>query len=206
MSSKRLILASASPRRRELLGYITDDFEVKVSEVDERAIEVAFVNNPKNLNSSGVSDNKKLAETLALSKARAVFNTLDLRENVIVIGSDTSVVIDNRILGKPRSREEAREMLEMLSGHTHSVVTGVALVSSDKEVTFTNESLVTFNPLDEYQRRLIEEYCASREPYDKAGAYGIQGRGALLISRIDGDFYSVMGLPISELSQQLCKF
>lgn len=199
----KIILASASPRRKELLSLITDDFTVSVAAVDEREIEKNFIKDPHNLNENGEVNVSKLAETLALAKAKAVFELSDKDKDIIVIGSDTSVIIDNEILGKPTDKEDAIRMLTQLSGRRHSVVTGVALVSKKKVISFSNESYVYFNTLDDNQRKLILEYCNSPEPYDKAGAYGIQGGGALLVEHIEGDFFSIMGLPIAELARKL---
>lgn len=199
----RIILASGSPRRKELLGLITTDFSISVADVDERDIEDKFISDPKNLNSAGEVNKIKLAETLATAKAKAVFDLLPNQDDIVVIGSDTSVIIDNEILGKPVDKDDAIRMLTKLSGRKHSVVTGVALISKKKTISFTNESFVYFNTLDDWQQNLIKEYCETSEPYDKAGAYGIQGGGALLVERIDGDFFSIMGLPVAELAREL---
>ncbi|MCQ2482455.1 MAG: Maf family protein [Clostridia bacterium] len=196
-----MILASASPRRKEILSLITENFEVVTSDVDERSIEKEFFNQAEACS----SDITKLSETLAVAKAKDVFMKLGMPTDTIVIGSDTSVIVDNEVLGKPKDHDDAVRMLIKLSGKVHSVVTGVALVHDKGTVSFSNNSFVTFNSYDEEQSRLILKYCDSMEPYDKAGAYGIQGKGALLINRIDGDFYSIMGLPVAQLQRELCK-
>lgn len=202
----KLILASASPRRKELLSLITDKFTISVADVDERLIEEEFISDANNLCEDGSVNNYKLASALALAKAKAVFDSLEDKTDIVVIGSDTSVIIDNEILGKPKDKEDALYMLTKLSGKKHSVVTGVALVSMEKERTFANESFVFFNELDSWQEKLISDYCNSKEPYDKAGAYGIQGGGALLVKKIEGDFFSIMGLPVAELARELENF
>jgi septum formation protein len=193
----RIILASKSPRRRELMSLITSDFEVMSKEVDERAIEDRVRN-------AGGSPSD-VQEELSREKARAVFDILspEKRTDSVVIGSDTSVVCDDLILGKPKDKDDARSMLRMLSGRTHEVITGVCVKTADKEETFVETTHVRFGDLDEYQERLIERYISTDDPYDKAGAYGIQQGGALLVETVDGDYFSVVGLPVRRLSQIL---
>jgi len=195
--NKRLILASASPRRRELLSLITNDFEIITKEVDERAAEIDMEN-------KGVPA-VRVSEGLALLKARAVFDELpqDEKKKVLVIGADTSVILDDVIFGKPADKEDAVSMLTKLSGKKHVVATGVALVTYEKTRCFTEETLVEFFDLDDYQKDLIERYCSTEEPYDKAGAYGIQNGGALLVRKIDGDFSNVVGLPVPRLAREM---
>jgi len=194
---KRLILASASPRRRELLSLITDDFEVITREVDERSAEIDMEN-------KGVPA-VQVSEGLALLKAKAVFDELSEEEKkqVLVIGADTSVILNNEIFGKPKDKEDAVRMLTALSGKKHIVATGVALITDGTVKCFTEETLVEFYECDQYQKDLIERYCSSDEPYDKAGAYGIQNNGALLVKKIDGDFSNVVGLPVSRLAREM---
>lgn len=198
----RIILASASPRRRELLGFITEDFEVMTADIDERSIEEEILKKHDDMVEAG----KEMTMLLGASKAKAVLDMLDDKDDVIVIGSDTCVVTNDEILGKPKDREDAVRMLAKLSGVSHFVITGVSLVTKDKTVSFYDESEVVFNELDDYQRAKIEEYADTKEPYDKAGAYGIQGKGSLLIKKLNGDFYNVMGLPVSKLSKVLSTF
>lgn len=195
--NKRLILASASPRRRELLSLITNNFEIITKEVDERAAEIEMENN-------GVPA-VRVSEGLALLKAKAVFDELpeDEKKQVLVIGADTSVILDNEIFGKPVDKEDAVSMLTRLSGRKHVVATGVALITSEKTKCFTEETLVEFFELDQHQKDLIERYCSTDEPYDKAGAYGIQNGGALLVRKIDGDFSNVVGLPVPRLAREI---
>ena len=167
-----IILASQSPRRRELMKYITDDFEVKVSDVDETLPD-------------GVTPRDAV---MYLSKIKARPFAAD---GDTVIGADTVVAIDGKILGKPADKADAAAMLGELSGKTHSVFTGVTVIKNGAEHTFYCETKVEFYPLTDDE---IERYIATGEPLDKAGAYGIQGIGSVLIDRIDGDFFSVMGL------------
>jgi len=181
-----LILASGSPRRRELLSIITTDFTVKVSNAEEKT-------------EAGLSP-AQTVETLAKIKGEAVFseNPCDT-----VIASDTVVAIDGKILGKPRSPGEAFEMLRTLSGRTHTVYTGVYIKNIRNEAVFHERTEVTFFELTDGE---INSYINTGEPFDKAGAYGIQGQGALLVKTIHGDFYNVMGFPIGRISRELSNF
>lgn len=188
----RIILASASPRRKELMSLIVNDFDIETADVDERGIEESLTG----------SNALKVSEALALAKAEAVFAS-HKDEDVAVIGCDTSVILDNEIMGKPNGRDDAVRMLTELSGNTHIVATGVAVVTKDKTITFTESAEVIFNPLDDYQRSLIQRYCDTDDPYDKAGSYGIQNGGALLVQGIRGDFFTVVGLPAARLARVL---
>jgi septum formation protein len=195
--NKRIILASASPRRRELLSLVTDKFEVLTADVDERAAEIR-------MEEDGVPA-LKVSEHLAEIKAKAVFDSLseEEKENSIVIGADTSVILGDVIYGKPEDREDAVRMLSSMCGKEHVVATGVALFAGSKKNVFTEETRVEFYRLDEFQSKLISDYCDSGSPYDKAGSYGIQDMGALLIKRIDGDYSNVVGLPVARLAREL---
>ena len=195
--SRHLILGSASPRRRELLSLITEDFTIKLADIDERALETDL--ETRNVPALEVS------EELASAKAHAVFEMLDQdsRASSVVIGADTSVILDDVIYGKPESKEDAQRMLTNLSGRKHVVATGVSLVFEGGEKRFTDVSLVEFYPLDDYQKNVIERYIESGDPMDKAGAYGIQTGGALLVKGIEGDFLNVVGLPVSRLAREL---
>lgn len=178
-----IILASKSPRRQELLKYITEEFEIKSAEVDE-----ALPN--------GISPSEAVCY---LSRIKAEpFKA----EGDIVIGADTVVAVDDKILGKPENHEEARQMLNMLSGKSHKVFTGVTIIIGEKTNTFFEETVVTFNQLTDDD---IEKYIATGEPMDKAGAYGIQGYGSLLVQKINGDYFNVVGLPVSRLNIELNK-
>ncbi len=195
--SKHLILGSASPRRRELLSLITEDFTVRLADIDERALE-------NDLEQRHVPA-CQVSEELASAKAHAVFEMLDQdsRASSVVIGADTSVILDDVIYGKPESKEDAKRMLTNLSGRKHVVATGVSLVFEGGEKRFTDVSLVEFYPLDDYQKNVIERYIESGDPMDKAGAYGIQSGGALLVKGIEGDFLNVVGLPVARLAREL---
>ena len=196
-NNKRIILASASPRRRELLSFITKEFEVITADIDERAAEIK-------MEEDGVPA-LKVSEHLAYLKAKAVFDALteEEKEDSVVIGADTSVILDDVIYGKPGGVEEAVKMLSSLSGNVHVVATGVSLLSGRSKRTFTEETCVEFYELDEYQKRLIEDYCAGGSPMDKAGGYGIQDMGVLLVKKINGDYSNVVGLPVARLAREL---
>ena len=179
----KLILASGSPRRRELLEKLNVPFEVIVSECDETLPE-------------GIPA-ESAAEMLAVRKAAAVAK---LHPDAVVIGADTTVILDDEILGKPADKADCKRMLNALSGRMHKVITGAALFWQGHSLSFSDETSVQFYPLTDAE---IEAYAASDEPYDKAGAYGIQGQGALLVAGIHGDYYNVMGLPIARLARQM---
>lgn len=176
-----IILASKSPRRKELLSLITENFVIKSAEVDE--------NLPK-----GIQPDKAV-EYLSKIKAEPFRNDED-----IIIGADTVVSIDGVILGKPKDRSDAFKMLKMLSGKYHSVFTGVTIIRPDSTKTFSVETRVKFFDLTD---REINDYLDTGEPFDKAGAYGIQGKGSLLVEKIDGDYFNVVGLPVSTLNKYL---
>lgn len=183
---KSLILASASPRRKELLTLLDIPFQTYSADIDETI--------PANISP------QVAVEQLAIKKAQAVFNA---HKQSIVIGCDTIVVHNNSILGKPTDAEEAFSMLSQLSNHTHAVYTGVCIMSEEKTVVFHERTSVTFWELNQ---RDICAYIDSGEPFDKAGSYGIQGRAALFVKEISGDYYNVVGLPISRLSRELLHF
>ena len=173
----RVVLASASPRRRELLTLIGVAHEVRPADIDESYL-------------SGETPWQH-AERLAREKA-SVFDLPD----AVVIGSDTIVVVDGDVLGKPRDRAHAAEMLRRLSGRSHTVMTGVAVHWNARLLSGLEEVGVTFRALSEED---IQRYIATDEPMDKAGAYGIQGYGATIVERVDGDYFAVMGLPLNRL-------
>lgn len=176
-----LVLASKSPRRKELLSIITNDFIIKAADVDEGLPE-------------GISP-QRAVEYLSSIKAKPFANNTDT-----IIGADTVVAIDGKILGKPRNSEDAYNMLRLLSGKYHSVFTGVTVIKPDSAVTFSVETRVKFYELTDEE---IYSYIKTREPFDKAGAYGIQGKGSLLVEKIDGDYFNVVGLPVSRLNKLL---
>lgn len=184
-------MASGSPRRRELLSRIVSDFEVDAPALDEDAA------------STGCDAAPEAAVRLAEAKARAVGHR---HRNALIIGADTLVVLDGRALGKPRDDSDAREMILALGGRVHEVVTGVAVLDTDAEEaeeairTAVERTLVRFRPLDE---ELARAYIAHGESLDKAGAYGIQGMGSLLVEGIEGCYYNVVGLPLHRLGRLL---
>ena len=183
---RRFILASASPRRKEILEKAGYSFEIIVSDADENITEDLSP--------------KKTVEVLAERKALSVWES---NRDSVVFGCDTVVAIDGRILGKPTDDEDAFNMLKMLSGRTHTVSTGVCICSEDKTEVFSNTTKVEFYPLSD---ETIRSYIASGEGKDKAGSYGIQGYGCVLVKEINGDYFSVMGLPVSQSSRVLADF
>lgn len=195
---KRLILASKSPRRKELLALCGFDFNTVPADIDEEKITGSILRDINNENRFG-----ELVMELSFQKAKHVF-----KENgdAIVIGSDTVVICDGKVFGKPKSKDDAKKMLTDLSGAEHIVYTGVAIVSSELKDVFYDATVVKFHEYDDFMKILIDEYIASGDPFDKAGSYGIQGAGSLLIEYIKGDFYSVMGLPVSRVSRALDAF
>ena len=185
---KRLILASGSPRRRELLRNAGFTFEVIPPEVAE--------DNPDN------EAPAMLVERLALDKAEAVAGRFHRQDNVVVLGADTVVVVDSTLLGKPASPAEARQMLERLSDRTHEVITGVALVEPEtaRRTVAHETTRVFFRPLEPQE---MEDYVATGEPLDKAGAYAIQGGASRFVTRVEGCYFNVMGLPVALVDRLL---
>jgi septum formation protein len=181
MMRPRVILASASPRRRELLNLIGIEHEVRPANIDESYL-------------SGETP-RAHAERLAREKAAAID-----APDAVTIGSDTIVVVDGRVLGKPHDRVHAAEMLRQLSGRSHIVMTGVAVKWRGNLASGLEEVGVAFRALSEEE---IERYIDTGEPMDKAGAYGIQGFGATIVDRVDGDYFAVMGLPLNRLARLL---
>lgn len=182
---KSIILASQSPRRRELMLLMNVPFSSENPQIEETVDPELPI--------------EKAIEKIATDKALDVFKR---HPQAIVIGSDTVVVLDGQVLGKPSDDEDAVRMLKELSGKTHKVITGVCLISDEEKIVFHSSAKVTFYPLEEAQ---IRNYVSNSLPLDKAGAYGIQDRGALLIKSIDGDYYTIMGLPIAEVNRRLKK-
>lgn len=178
-----IILASASPRRQELLSLITDNFKIEPAHIDESIHEHTEL--------------FKIPEYLAVKKAEYVHK---LHPDDTVIGCDTGVFIDNQMIGKPKSDKAAFEILKLLSGKTHRVITGCAVYKGGRTVSFSQVTEVEFYKLTNSE---IEEYIATGETSDKAGAYGIQGKGALLVKQIKGDYFNVVGLPVALLNKKL---
>jgi len=181
-----LILASASPRRQELLTLLNKPFKTYPTDVDE----TLPANTPP----------VDAVQQLAYKKAEAAFQA---HNDSIIIGCDTIVVHNNDILGKPADHEAALQMLSQLSNQTHAVYTGVCLLSKQQTLLFYEKTEVTFWELTQQE---ILAYIESGEPFDKAGSYGIQGKAALFVKSIRGDFYNVVGLPISRLARELSQF
>ena len=182
----RFVLASGSPRRKELLTAAGFEYEVRPADIDERV-------DPS-------TPTEAVAEDLAKQKAESVLKEYP---DAVVLGSDTIVVLDGKILGKPHSKQDAAEMLKALSGREHQVYTGLCVCSNEKTLSLTSRTDVYFHELSD---ELINAYVETSEPMDKAGAYGAQGLGSMLVDRIDGDFFTVMGLPIAEAARMLAKF
>lgn len=184
----KIILASQSPRRRELLSRMgITHFDVLPAQGEEH-IDHSL---PAGL----------LVEALARQKAAEIAACAP--PDAVIIAADTVVALDNEILGKPHTAQEAAEMLQKLSGRQHTVYTGVAVRQNDTELVEREAAQVHFRPLSPQE---IRAYIATGEPMDKAGAYGVQGRGALLVERLEGDFFNVMGLPVLRLARMLEQF
>ncbi|MBR3594206.1 MAG: septum formation protein Maf [Clostridia bacterium] len=178
-----IILASKSPRRQELMKLITPFFSVDVPQNEENCPEsVPLFSRP---------------QYLAEQKGKEVAAR---HNNAIVIAADTAVFYGDKMLGKPRDLDEARAMLKLLSGNTHTVITGCSIVCGDTVDSFSVSTEVEFLPLSD---EMVEEYLSYNESMDKAGAYGIQGRGAVLVRGIRGDYFNVVGLPVCELNLHL---
>ncbi|MBC8232041.1 septum formation inhibitor Maf [bacterium] len=184
----RLILASASPRREQLLNQVGLDFEVIPSNFDESRV---CTSNPT-----------ESAQQAAIAKAIAVAKKLS---EGIVIGADTIVVSAGEVMGKPKDQSDAVKMLKQLSGKKHEVITGVALVNArdNREYVWSEATSVWFRKLSDIE---IKEYVESRHPMDKAGAYGIQGRAAAFVEKIEGCYFNVVGLPLASLVAKLKRF
>ena len=179
MNALHVILASQSPRRRELLTLVGIAHEVRPMDIDESYL--------------AGEHPRDHCERLAREKAAIVARD---EPEAVVIGSDTIVVVDGDVLGKPRDAAHAKEMLMRLSGRSHTVMTAVAVQWRGVELSAVEEVGVTFHPMSPDE---IDAYIATREPMDKAGAYGIQGYGATIVQRVDGDYFAVMGLPLQRM-------
>jgi septum formation protein len=184
MTAEGIVLASASPRRRELLAQIGVSFEVIPAHIDEtvRAEESPEV----------------YAQRMAREKALAIAQRQSCGR--VVLGADTAVVVDDQVLGKPEDTAQAEAMLRTLAGRSHRVLSAVAVVSGEQVLEALNITRVTFAPLDD---RWIRAYVKTGDPMDKAGAYGVQGKAGEKIARIEGSFYGVMGLPLFETAELL---
>lgn len=179
----KIVLGSASPRRKEILSLMGYDFSIRVSDKEE----IASGDNPK-----------EIVKNIALSKA----NNILINHDELLICADTIVVLDNQIVGKPKNKDDAREMITKLQGKRHVVYTAVVLKNNDFEKTFVDEAEVEIYPMSKEE---IEEYINTPEPYDKAGGYAIQGIFSKYIKGYSGDYYTIMGLPKEKLTIELDK-
>ena len=181
----RIILASKSPRRKEILENLGLKFDIIVADADE---------------SSDITDPHLLVSTLAQRKGRAVAERLDSLDDTLIIASDTLVYAEGEFLGKPRDVDDARRMIKMLSGKSHIVVSGIYLCFCGKEATGASATRVIFDEMTDAE---IEGYIASSEPYDKAGGYAVQGLAAVYINGLEGDYFNVVGLPVNLMCKML---
>ncbi|MEH0688602.1 septum formation inhibitor Maf [Vibrio cholerae] len=186
VTQRKLVLASGSPRRKELLTQLGVEFEVLVTDVEE----------------AQGSEEQAQDYVTRLSKDKALAG-LALREDAVVLGSDTIVVCDGQVLEKPENLAHCKQMLSMLSGRAHQVMTAVTLVSRERSESVVVTTNVWFKPLSELE---IEQYWHTGEPCDKAGSYGIQGIGGRFVTRIEGSYHAVVGLPLFETDQLLKEF
>lgn len=189
MKNYKFILASASPRRKELLSIYVKDFKIMPADIDET-----------------VPDNIALEDAplyTAKEKAAAVFNKLN--EDEIIITADTIVMLDNKIYGKPKDKLDAYNMIKTLSGKTHQVITGVCCYSKDKQINieFSDVTNVSFTDISD---EIIEKYLENAEYIDKAGAYAVQGFASMFVEKIEGSYDNVVGLPMGRLARNLIKY
>lgn len=184
LENKNVILGSSSPRRKELLSMIIDEFEIISPDCDEN------INNDLDI--------KKAIEEIAQKKAEAIKTD---KKDAIIITADTVVVLNEKILGKPLNRDDAFNMLKMLSGNIHKVITGVC-IKAEQLINFSVVTEVEFSKLSDFE---ISEYLDTDEPYDKAGSYAVQGLGGVFVSKISGDYFNIVGLPINKLKYYLNK-
>lgn len=180
---KKIILASSSPRRRELLQTAGLEFEIHVKDVDE-----------------SIPDGTEPAEAAKMTAAKKAAAVAEYHKDCIVIGADTIVVAGGKILGKPKDEADAKAMLRMLSGIEHEVITGVCIICGGESHNFAQTSKVKFYDLTDDE---IADYVASKEPMDKAGAYGIQGLGCTLVEHIEGDYFNIVGLPVAAVCRKI---
>ncbi len=182
LKNEKVVLASASPRRKELICLLSDNVDIRPADCDETLPE-------------GIAP-EKAVEYLSIVKNEAARKLS--KENEVIISADTVVSIDGEILGKPQDKADARRMISLLSGRTHSVFTGVTISKGEKSITFSEKTEVKFFPLTEEE---IESYISTDEPYDKAGGYGIQGKASLLVEGINGDYFNVVGFPVARVKR-----
>jgi len=183
----KIVLASASERRQELLGRLVENFATIISSFDEDTVKLQ----------GSISD---YVEEIALGKAMDIINKV--RETSIIIGADTVVALDNKVLGKPKDKLDAFNMLKSLSNRTHQVYTGIVLINTDTK-RILKKSMVTEVVFSKLTEDDINSYIKSGEPMDKAGAYGIQGLGGIFVEEIRGCYYNVVGLPLNKLNEMI---
>lgn len=181
----KLILASNSPRRKEIMEMLPWDFVVEAMETDEK-----------------IDENETVEENLKNIAYQKAVGISQKYPEAIIVGGDTVVLAQGEILGKPENEEDAKNMLRSISSHTHHVYTGVCILCKDRgiDIRFIGKTTVYMTPMDESE---IEEYVASGEPFGKAGSYAIQGKGGVHVKRIEGDYYNVVGLPLNQLYREL---
>lgn len=199
-TNRQLILASLSPRRRDLLELMGYEFTVEAAEIDEAAVQRS--------SRAGNSHLPLVVQAAAACRATAEAKALDVlgrhhEGNPLIVAADTIVYERGRLLGKPRDEEEAYKMLRSLSGHSHQVITAVAVVDRVELSSFVDMTRVQFNPWDDHQEMVIRRSISSGSAMDKAGAYGIQEEGGLLVSSVEGNIYTVVGLPVGPLWREL---
>jgi len=187
VNSNSLILASASPRRKELLARLGLPFEVHVADIDETPL----------------ADENPLQMTERLAQAKATAIAQRFSKPAWVLGSDTTVALGQTVFGKPATRQQAIDTLRQLSGHTHQVISSISLVSNVSGHTPKTQSIISHVRFGSLTDSQITAYCDTDEPYDKAGSYGIQGRGGCFIEHIEGDYSAIMGLPLWATAQLL---
>lgn len=183
----KIILASASVRRQELLNRLTESFEIIVSDFDEESVEF---------------DGECSSYVMKLAEGKASSVSKNVKDEAIIIGCDTIVSFNEKILGKPKSDKEALEMLKLLSGNIHQVYSGIAVINS-KTGEIAREFVCTDVKFDNLSEKQIKKYIETGEHKDKAGAYGIQGYGGIFVEEIHGCYYNVVGLPLNKLSKML---
>ncbi len=198
LMKKKLLLASGSPRRRALLSMAGFEFEWRSVDVDEEQLEKRIEE------SLTYTSQYELAEASVLELARAKAHAAAYEG--IVLAADTVVVTEETMLGKPRDAKDAREILRSLCGRIHRVYTGVCILTGKQEESFSECTEVEFFPLDEIAESMIDRYVGSGAPMDKAGAYGIQDQGGLLVKSIRGDYFNVVGLPVARVARSLYRY
>ncbi|MDL2292748.1 Maf family protein [Acholeplasma sp. OttesenSCG-928-E16] len=180
-----IILASSSPRRAKLLADTGLEFVIKTKEIDESLIDISRLSPEE--------------AVIKIAKAKVEAVAVDFKEDII-IGADTAVFLDNKIYGKPKDEIDAINMLTELNGKTHNVITGVAIYHNGIIDTFSSKASVTLKKLTEIE---IKDYVKTKEPMDKAGAYAIQDQGGMLVEKYDGDFFTIVGLPLKEVIKRI---